>query len=53
MGDVDRLIDEVRAFECLWKVNSKAYTDRSACDGKCLEKCRRDGKMSTVYMIAM
>ena len=25
---------------------------RSAWEGKCLEKCGRDGKMSTLYMIA-
>ena len=28
MGDDERLMKEVREFECLWKVNSKAYKDR-------------------------
>ena len=30
MGDDERLIEEVSVFECLWKVNSKAYKDRRA-----------------------
>ena len=30
MGDDGRLIEEVRVFECLWKVNSKGV-QRSAC----------------------
>ena len=30
MGDVERLIEEVRVFECLWKVNIKAYKDMRA-----------------------
>ena len=25
MGDDERLIEDVRVFECLWKVNAKAY----------------------------
>ena len=30
MGKDERLIEEVRVFECLWKVNSKAYKDLRA-----------------------
>ena len=30
MGDAERLIEEVRVFECLGKVNSKAYKDLCA-----------------------
>ena len=44
MGDVDRLIEEVRVLECLWKVNSKAYKD--------LRVKENAWKMSTLYMIA-
>ena len=30
MGEDERLIEEVRVFECLWKVHSKVYKDRRA-----------------------
>ena len=31
MGDDERLIEGVKVFECLWKVNSKKGVQRSAC----------------------
>ena len=50
MGDVDRLIEEVRVLECLWKVNSKVYKVLRAKENA-WNNVGRDGKMSTLYMI--